>query len=219
MNGARRVAATAGVALLLLCGVSASAAELGRVQFQGKTVILSDDGTWRFDEAATQPPATASADCTDGVKVESKSLPVSLCFPSSVWDRDTPSGAWEFMFRNKAGTLYGGIISETIALDESFLRSAIIQNAAGFAKIDVSKVKIGVEEKVDVNGRSWNHIIYGVPIGGADFTFSNYYMTVPGTGMVQVVFFSPDANFAGVLPDIEKVVSTLAFGSTASGGN
>ncbi len=206
-----------GLAFLLLLGTTASAAELGRVQFQGRTVILSDDGTWKFEEPAPQQN-TASPNCTDGIKVDSKSLPLSLCFSASVWERDTPSGAWEVMFRNKAGTLYGGLIAETIALDESFLRNAIIQNAAGFAKIDISKVKIGLEEKVDVNGRSWNHIVYGVPIGGTDFTFSNYYTTIPNTGMAQVVFFSPDANFAGVLPDIEKVVASLNF-SGGSGGN
>jgi hypothetical protein len=210
MTTARRLALV-GVAFVLMSGAAAWAAEMGRVQFQGKTVILSDDGTWRFDETAPQTSASGPTDCADGVKIDSKSLPVSLCFSSSVWERDTPTGAWEFMFRNKAGTLYGGLISETIALDESFLRNAIVQNAAGFAKIDVSKVKIGIEEKVDINGRSWNHIIYGVPIGGTDFTFSNYYMTVPNKGMVQVVFFSPDANFAAVLPDIEKAVSSLTF--------
>lgn len=205
-----------GLAFLLLLGMAASAAEVGRVQFQGRTVILSDDGTWKFEEQPAESMATPG--CADGVKIDSKALPVSLCFSTATWDRDTPTGAWEVMFRNKAGTLYGGLISETIALDESFLRNAIIQNAAGFAKIDVSKVKIGIEEKVDVNGRSWNHIIYGVPIGGTDFTFSNYYLTVPGTGMVQVVFFSPDSTFAGVLPDIEKVVASLNF-SGATGGN
>ncbi|MGE0213385.1 MAG: hypothetical protein AB7S41_16970 [Parvibaculaceae bacterium] len=218
MSRARRWAAT-GLVLTLLSGSAAWAAELGRTQFQGKTIILSDDNTWRFDETAQTETKTEekTADCADGVKVTSKSLPVSLCFGNAVWDRDNPTGAWEVMFRNKEGTLYGGLITETVALEESFLRNAILQNASAFAKIDISKVRIDQEEKADVNGKSWNHIVYGVPIGGAGFTFSNYYMTIPNTGMVQVVFFSPDSSFKPSQVEIDKVVGTLSLGGGAGG--
>jgi hypothetical protein len=204
--------AAAGLVLTLLSGSAALAAELGRAQFQGRTVILSDDNTWRYDEATPKPPANA-ADCTDGVSVQSKSLPVTLCFGNEAWERDNPTGAWEVMFRNKAGTLYGGLITETVALEESFLRNAILQNASAFAKIDVTKVRIDKEETSDINGRKWNHIVYGVPIGGAGFTFSNYYMTIPDKGMVQVVFFSPDTSFQPSQVEIDKVVGTLALGN------
>lgn len=200
--------ALAGAALMLLSGAPAWAAELGRVQFQGKTVILSDDGTWRFDD--TQARVTgSSADCTGGVEVDSKMLPISICFSNSDWERENPTGAWEFMFRNQDSTLYGGLIAEKIAMETSFLRDAILKNAAAFAKIDISQVKIGVEEEVAINGHTWNHIVYGVPVGGADFTFSNYYMTLPGAGMAQVVFFTPDTGFATALPTIESVVNSV----------
>lgn len=210
MSMARRLAAT-GLVLTLLSGSAVLAAELGRTQFQGRTIILSDDNTWRFDDAAQQQAPANAADCADGVTVQSKALPVSLCFGTETWERDNPTGAWEVMFRNKEGTLYGGLITETVALEESFLRNAILQNASAFAKIDVTKVRIDKEEKSDINGKSWNHIVYGVPIGGTGFTFSNYYMTIPEKGMVQVVFFSPDNTFQPSQVEIDKVVGTLAL--------
>jgi hypothetical protein len=198
--------------VLLLTANGALTAELGRVDFQGKTIILFDDGTWREAAAGT----TEVQGCGNGVKIASKRLPIAMCFDSATWVRENAGASWEDFFRNKDATLYGGTITEIITIDEAFLRNAIVQNAANGAKIDVSQVKVMKEEKLPINGQTWSHIEYGVPLAGNNFVYSNYYISIPGKGTAQILFFTTDALFEAGRPAMEKVVATFTVGEGGS---
>lgn len=200
-----------GAVFLMLASTAGFTAELGRVEFQGKTIILFDDGAWRHADAlATKAPA-----CEPQSKLTSAVLPLSMCFDRNVWSKDEASGAWEMMFQSKQRNLYGGFIPERFALNETFLRKAILDNAAGVAEGGVSAVKVREESKVVVNGRTWNRLVYDVPMEGLSLVYVNYFGKLGTEGAVQVVFFTTASAFESVLPLIESTAASIEVGLPA----
>jgi hypothetical protein len=189
-----------GAALVFLAASAGLAGELGRVEFQGKTVILFDDGQWR---PAVEPS------CDAGSKLESTILPISMCFDRSVWLEDKPTGAWETMFQSKNRDLYGGIIPDRFAVDEEFLRKAILDNAADATEGGSAVISVREETKVVLNGRTWNRIVYAMPMNGMKIVYVNYYAKLGDAGAVQVPFFTVESAFKSVLPLIESTAATI----------
>lgn len=192
-----------GAVFLLLAGGAGSAGELGRVEFQGKTIVLFDDGAWRHADAPSCDPAS---------KLESAVLPLSICFDRSVWSQDEASGSWEIMFQSKDRNVYGGLIPERFALNETFLRKAILNNAAGAAEGGASGIKVREESKVVVNGRTWSRLVYDVAMEGLNLVYVNYFGKLGEEGAVQIVFFTTASAFDTVLPLIESTAATIEVG-------
>ena len=79
-------------------------------------------------------------------------------------------------------------------------------------------VKVLKEEKVTLNGQVWNHMEYTVPIGATDFTYSNYFLGIPGKGAIQILFFTTSPLFEAQRPAIGKAVATLRVGTGLPSG-
>jgi hypothetical protein len=190
--------------LCLMIGL-ASAAEIGRVDLNGRTLIIDDTGTWKYAE---QSAAVDSA-CSDGQLMKSRKLDLSVCVREP-WIIDDKSGAeFEIKFTDHDDEIFAGLITERSNLPLKMLEYAILTNAAdatGVRKKDIPVIK---KSKIKINGVEWSYIEYNVDFKGAKFTFGNYYISLGETGAVQAVFWCSKAYFDKNRKIIEDAAMTL----------
>lgn len=181
----------------------AAAAELGRVELGGQTIIIHDDNTWEYagDQASTAPD-----NCT---VVESELVPVSICLDPGEWTRANLSGDHEHKLKRQGVEHYLLVITEKAEFKPEVLRKAILtnaQNAAGLSKVDVLS-----ESTQLVDSQLFNKIVYRTDVDGLDITYTNFYSTFEGTGSVQLVFFALTEDNSNFEPFIQQVVDSLAL--------
>ena len=84
--------------------LAAQATELGRLQLNGKTIILIDDGTWRYADAASP-----QGGCAEGIVAKSTVLPLSACFHNKIWKTTSSNNVdFELLYARRGGDMYGG---------------------------------------------------------------------------------------------------------------
>lgn len=184
----------------------AIADEAGRVQLNGREVILQSDGTWKYSDAET---AAASADCGAGQGVASKKLPVSFCLPQGWRMMANPSESMEFEAVQNEKDIYVGLITERTSMNDAAIRDAVLYNAASAAGIKQADVPVVLEEKRTFAGQDWNYIVYDVTFTGATFRFANYYKALGDKGSTQLVFWASKGYFDEDKAQEEAVAATL----------
>lgn len=188
-------------ALLSFTSVTAYAAEAGRVQLNGKEVILNDDNTWQF---APAPQPVANTNC---VKIKSKTLPVSVCLDEKVWQINNAKSAAEFSFISKDAKLFLLMITETDEVQLDNFEKAIVANAQKVGGL--KPVLVSTKERINALGREWGRMVYDVDVDGNIFTFENMFTNLEGQGAVQYVFYAAEENYAGAQVEIEKVIKQI----------
>ena len=183
------------------------AEELGRVQFNGKSIILQGDGTWKYADETSVTEGACTADRTQ----QSKKLPVSFCLPQGWRLVTNPGEAMEFEAVQGDKDIYVGLITERTTMTSSAVREAILYNAASAASIRASDVPIVAEEKRYFSGVEWSYIVYDVNFNGAAFRFANYYRAHGDKGAVQLVFWGSKTYFDEDKQLLEAVASTLVI--------
>lgn len=186
---------------LLLPGSLAQAAELGTAIFNGKRVILSDDGTWKYANPET---AAANGDCTP---VSSELVPFSICLNSSDWTNANLGGGHEHSIKHKKHELYLLVISESVFIKMPALKSALLENAKSAAGLN--KVNVFEEENTQIDGHPAGRIVYQTKISGIDITYENFYTNFKDTGSLQLVFFAAKSQFESLRPLIRDAMSTV----------
>lgn len=188
---------------------AAGAAEIGRTEIGGRTVVIDDNGTWSYADQASggvsSTPARSGGDCQS---IESSVLPVSLCLDEQNWVLGNVEGNAEHNFRRKDGELYLMMITEKDYFPQKTLRDAILinaQNAAGLKKVNVLE-----EKTVEIGGHSFDRIVYRTTVDNLDVTYDNYYSGIEGKGSVQFVFFSLTEEYQGFKPAIEETSGGFA---------
>ncbi|MCB1682206.1 MAG: hypothetical protein H6858_01725 [Rhodospirillales bacterium] len=200
------------VALALAMAGSATpsyAAELGKTFFQGKTIVLDDNGTWTYGEGTQQASATPSQYAVESCKT-AKLVPVNFCLDTSYWtETEKPTPDYESFYNNTNGSLYFGLITEGLPLTRDFFRNSILDNAGHVAKGGRDGVKVIEDKTVTLGSDTWNYLEYSIDIDGMVFRYSNYYTSVGDKGSIQVLFFTLDTVFETYRKDIEKVANTV----------
>ena len=196
-------------ALLLLgtglsMGLPAAAAEIGRVELDGRIVILNDDNTWQYASDAT--PAAAPSGCT---QIASMVVPVSVCLDPAIWERAELGGDTEHSFKIKDAERYLMVITESDFFPNATLKSAILKNAQAAAGLE--KVNIVEEGEVEIRGARFNRITYQTIVDGIDATYTNYYTGFIGKGSLQLVFFSGTGDHEPFAPQIDRAVTDLVI--------
>jgi len=159
-----------------------SAQEIGRVQLQGRTVILFGDNTWRFAETSAD-----AASCTGGtIAWSSQIVPLSMCLPAGS-RASAAQGAFETMIDGARGEFFGGIIAERVAIDMDAMANIVIENARRGGMTDVQTLS---NEVVTLNGHAWRAVRYAGTIQSIQLTYANYTTRLGDQGTVQVILWS-----------------------------
>ncbi len=176
-------------------------AELGRATVGGKEVIINDDNTWSYAEAATTAPANCTA-------IKSEVLPVALCLDPAGWALANLEGAAEQSFKRKDTEFYLMLITEKEFFDQPTLKKAVLTNAQNAAGLE--KVKTLEDGSATVAGKDFGRIVYQTIIDGLDVTYENYYRGLDGKGSVQFVFFALTSDYAKFRPAIDEAVAGMS---------
>ena len=162
----------------------ATAAEVGRMEFNGRTIVLRDDQTWAYVDTSEN---RQSSDCTT---INSNVYPMSFCLNEGNWRRTDLGGDYEMGFQVAREELYLGVIAEKTYLDGKTLRSAILDNAkdgAGLRGIDVLK-----DEKRLIGGHEWGYLKIRFHLGETPFIFHFHYTSDRDKGSLQYIMFSAE---------------------------
>lgn len=199
------------LAILLALGVApAVAAELGRVEFGGRTVILDDDGTWAY---AAPDKSAKGISCPAENRFASAVVALSLCVDSGRWSPIDPGPEQEFTFMTNDGAAGMALIAERLPFGSSFLRTAILENAAQASGITADEVEIVEESTATVAGQGWDVIRYRVDFEGTRFEYLNYYRSEEGYGSSQIVFWTLENFVPEVRGLFDAVIASVAGAS------
>ena len=198
--------------LAVLAGVTsigAWAAEIGRHEINGRSIIIDSNGTWKYAEAGAAP----TGECVDGNIITSKKINLSMCIDRA-WRIDNKiSGDFEFQFYNGSSEIYGALITERTGVPTEALEYAILFHAANAMGLRNEDVPILKKSKVTLNGVEWNYLEYDIKLQGANFRFGNYYISLGETGVAQVPFWCGRAYFEKNRKQIEDMASTVKISS------
>lgn len=197
--------------MLALVATTAFAAEVGRVQFGGREVILNDDNTWRYSDVASAP-STPNANCPADDLARSGVVPMAACIEHAVWEAGSASGAQEFVFFSKDQRIGFAIVTEEIIVEPQQFRDAIVQVAATGAGIDRNQVRVFDERQPTVAGQIWNSMRYQLTMQGTPLEYLNYRYSRPGFGAVQMVFWSLPTDATYTTEVAERIMRSVTIG-------
>ncbi|MFO1034827.1 MAG: hypothetical protein U1E15_12415 [Hyphomicrobiales bacterium] len=183
---------------------AAYAAPLGHVIFNGRDVILDDNGTWAY----APPGAAADATCA-GNTLKSNKLPISFCYESPWGALSAPDVSFEYELVNRNTDTYVGLITERTQLNEETIEAAILHNAANVSGLPPEKVPVMSRETRQFNGENWKLMVYEASFNGSSFTFANYYKSLGDRGVAQLAFWCSTPYFKESFAEMEKVAATL----------
>ena len=192
-------------AVLMLAGL-ANAAETGRVELDGREVILFDDNTWRFASDTDTDLSSANDDC---VEIKSKALPVSICLDESVWKLGDGDGPGEFSFTTKDNNLFLLMITEKAEIPLKAFEKAIVANAqkaSGLRPVEVIK-----KERIDALGVEWGRMVYNADIDGLIIKYENFFTTLKDKGSVQFVFYTTPNNYEAASREIDRATKKIVI--------
>ena len=180
--------------------VSAFSAEIGRVDVNGKEVILMDDNTWKYSGVM----ADNDFPCTT---IEAKTMPISFCLAEDSWTNADLNDDAELQFKLLDETLFGMVIVDSSVIPKRSFRKTILDNA----KIAAGKNPVNIieENSVVIGGQKLNKIRYQLLLGDMDITYINYYAGIKGKGSVQMLFFMETVLVNEKLPDIAEVLAKV----------
>jgi hypothetical protein len=152
---------------VMMSGTIAFAADQIATTREGKTVILSPDGTWKEASdnkgGATNKPASATVVKT-GQRVSYR-----VWFDPKDWGMDpAPSNeAAEYELENTQGEAWALIIPERLNIGLEAASRIVIDNARDAA----TKVTVVSEKRVTVNGRQMVELRYDAVIQGMEISY------------------------------------------------
>lgn len=180
--------------------ISAFAGEIGRVDVNGKEVILMDDNTWKYSGVMADndfPCAT----------IKAKTFPISLCLAEDSWTNADLNDDAELQFKLLDDTLFGMVLIDSSVIPKRSFRKTILDNAKIAA--GENPVNIVEENSVVVGGKKLNKIRYQLLLGDLDITYINYYGGIKGKGSVQLLFFMETSLASEKLPDIAEALAKV----------
>ena len=179
---------------------SATYGAISAITENGETVILKEDGSWRYEDTNTAESESIETDLKKYKKskdatfnLKSKATNVSFWINPKEWSfarggKNEPS---EYSFSIPNTDLYGMVISEGLEIKPEQLVKIAFQNA----KAASPDVKIIRKEYREVNGKKVIHMVMRGTIQSIDFTYIGYYysdksgstqfLTYTGTNLVD----------------------------------
>ncbi len=174
----------------------------------GRKVILHDNQTWEFAEAAPSVPAERLVLAKLASQTEvlrGKSLRYTVSYDPSVWNKIQGSNrSAEFQFQNTASSGWGMVIYEGLNYGLESLKAFVLRNAQS---IDPTSGYDDVQECV-VNGIPGELCSYHAVSSGLSFEFLSFLSATDG-GTVQYTFWTLKSEFEKQKPEFLKMISGL----------
>jgi hypothetical protein len=190
--------------MVALCALACSAfgaQELRAIAEDGRKVLLSPDGRWRFDSSSAAAPVSADS----GSPYQTSVKKFSLSFGSDWTLSPKRDGeANKRMFLHKSLPLYGMVIADEIPATTATMRGMIVSNMRS-ASANTTVLLDGSQE---VAGKEVGNMRLAATLNGLDFVFSsNYY--ADGDGNVQATCWTAQSLFFKYQAECQKFISGL----------
>jgi hypothetical protein len=184
------------ISLIFICCINKLNAQIKAITDEGKTVILFDNNTWKYEDEGmdNEIPKEISLSKDTAVKspkstflIKSKKTNFGFWINPTKWTLTSAktNESAEFMLRNKTTEIFALIITEEIEIELESLRKVAIDNL----KENATEVVLVNEEYRIVNGNKVLHMEFNAKINGIKVTYFGYYYSNE-KGTVQYVTFS-----------------------------
>lgn len=192
------------MAALTVCSVGAQ--DLRAVVEDGRKVILSPNGKWRFDTNAARAKVPASGGMLTYQPTAKK---FSAAYSSDTWDlmpikdSDSPS---KRTFAHKTLPMYAMVISDEIPVSTATVKNVILANARASGAVPT----ILLDKPIDIGGNAVGSIRFSIAPNGVEFEFAAYYFGSP-EGNVQMSCYTAQSLFAKYESECKKFMDGLAI--------
>lgn len=183
-----------------------SAEELRAIAEDGRKVILSPDGKWKFDNRLPTAPSSTS-DAASPYQTAVKRF--SLNFDTSKWILIPKQDTDEYnkrMFRHKSLPIMAMVIADEIPASKETVRDIIISNANSAA----TSMTILQEQDKEVGGKTIGAIKFAATLKTLEFVFSNHYYGAED-GNIQVMCYSVQSLFHKYERDCQQFTAGLTI--------
>lgn len=189
------------VALCALAGSALGAQELRAIAEDGRKVVLSPDGRWRFDWSSAAAPVSTNS----GSPYQTSVKKFSLSF-SSDWTlspkRDGETN--KRMFTHKSLPLYGMVIADEMPATNETMRGIIVSNMRSAS----TSSTVLLDGSQEMAGKEVGSMRLAAAVNGLEFVFTtNYY--ADGDGNVQATCWTSQSLFFKYQAECQKFLSGL----------
>lgn len=193
---------------LLVFPAPAFAGEIGRAEFNHRTIILDSDKTWKYAETL----AEAGSGCSP---VASNVVPMEFCLAEDTWKATDLGEDFERAFESDTG-IYLGLISEDIYIEAASMKQAVVENAEAGA--GPGGLKNLVQEDTTIDGRSWLHSSFSFRYGSIEIGMENFMYSDQRLGTVQIAIWGAAGADNRLREAAETVSATLRIAEHAENG-
>lgn len=159
----------------------------------GRTVLLSPDGTWVYKPDTTATPAAKPAPPKDviGGQLEGGNGSYSVRYDETTWHIiDNLNDSMEYALQHKSGNVIAMLIYENLSVPLDTLKKAVLKNATNAAP----DLKLLNEKRITKNGKQIMVLKYRGTVDGNSFTYYGYY-TSGDWGTLQFTVYSPTSVY------------------------
>ncbi len=171
---------------------------LTAVTTEGRDVLLSPDGTWKYAERtpSTEPSSNEArggharpASATNELKAKVGSF--KQAYDPNVWTPAPVDDSIRQMFSHKSGSVFGMLISEGIPVPTETLRKIALMNVKTASG---EEAEVEWQEQRIVNGVSVSAVRFSTVMEGIPLTYLAYYFGGK-SGAVQAITFTSQLTF------------------------
>lgn len=184
---------------------AAAAQELRATTEDGRKVLLSPDGKWRFNSNHLAP--TVSPDSASPYQPAVKKF--SFSFNTNEWTiapKRDGGEAGKRVFQHKSLPVFGMVISDEMPANNNAMRELIVSNARQTG----AETLVLLDETQRVNGKEVGVIRFSANLKGVEFLFSTNYFA-DDDGNIQVACYTSQSLFSKYQRDCEKFLSGLTI--------
>lgn len=178
----------------------------------GETVVLYNDGTWRYEDEGSRStgsrsiatnPTTFTKGANSTFLIRSKRVPFGIYIDPRQWSFEKVEGGdGEFEFELRGEDLYGLIITEKVPIPLESLRNIAIENGLEAAP-DLEVVE---EEYRTVNGNNMLMMRMDGTIQGIPFSYYGYYFSNEH-GTIQFLTYTAQSLMGTYQREAEKLLN------------
>ncbi|MFO1338372.1 MAG: hypothetical protein U1F53_09055 [Burkholderiaceae bacterium] len=197
----KNTAAAAAACLGLLAG-PAAAKDLRAVTEDGRKVLLSPDGKWRFDSSAPVVQAPADSDASPYRPVVKR---FSVAFNTADWSlrpKQDSDGPNKRSFQHKTLPLQAMVISDEMPASNAAIKSVILGNAKNAG----ATTTVLLDETVRVSDKEVGSFRMAAALKDMEFVFWSYYFANED-GNIQVTCFTAQSLFYKYAEECRKFLA------------
>lgn len=196
--------AAALTAMLAIAG-GVAAKDLRAVAEDGRKVLLSADGRWRFDASS---PAAVTPASDSPYRPSAKQFAVA--FNPSDWTlqpKRDEDGPIKRGFVHKSLPVHAWVIADEMPATTPTVKTVILTNAKNAG----AETTVLLDEIIRIGGKEVGSMRMSAALKGMDFMFWTYYFA-DEAGNIQVTCFTAQALFYKYEAECRKFLSSLSIG-------